>query len=74
MPIKVNGAIYLMTEEACNMAGISKNTFLRWVRTGVLPDVERRDKRGWRLFTQSDLERLKAEVSRKRNSSRRVGF
>jgi len=44
------------------MAGISKNTFLRWVREGMLADVELRDRRGWRLFTNDDLDKLKAEV------------
>jgi len=44
------------------MAGISKNTFLRWVKEGMLADVELRDRRGWRLFTNDDLDRLKAEV------------
>jgi len=44
------------------MAGISKNTFLRWVREGMFTDVELRDRRGWRLFSNDDLDRLKAEV------------
>jgi len=44
------------------MAGISKNTFLRWVREGMFADVELRDRRGWRLFSNDDLDRLKAEV------------
>jgi len=44
------------------MAGISKNTFLRWVREGVFADVELRDRRGWRLFSNDDLDKLKAEV------------
>ena len=46
------------------MAGISKNTFLRWVRNGVFTDVTQRDRRGWRLFTGEDLERLKAEANK----------
>jgi hypothetical protein len=44
------------------MAGISKNTFLRWIREGMFADVELRDRRGWRLFSNHDLDRLKAEV------------
>jgi DNA-binding transcriptional MerR regulator len=46
------------------MAGITKNTFLRWVREGTFPDVEHRDRRGWRLFTEQEVLRLKKEVSR----------
>ena len=64
MPIKLGEEIYYRTAEACRIAGISKNTLLRWVRMGTLADVALRDRRGWRLFTQDDLERLKAEVSR----------
>jgi hypothetical protein len=64
MPIKINGMEYYRTNEACVMAGITKNTFLRWVATGNYPDVPYRDRRGWRLFTQEDLEKLKTEVNR----------
>ena len=64
MPIKINGQTYYQTAEACRITGISKNTFIRWVKEGLLADVERRDRRGWRLFTQEDVDRLKAEAYR----------
>ena len=32
MPFNMKGATYYRTAEACQMAGISKNTYLRWVR------------------------------------------
>ena len=63
MPVVLNGKSYYRTAEVCRIVGISKNTFLRWVREGVFPDVEYRDRRGWRLFTAGDLGRLKAEVN-----------
>jgi predicted site-specific integrase-resolvase len=63
MPMKANGKTYYWTAEACKEAGVSKSTFLRWVQSGDFPDVESRDKRGWRLFTEDDLERLKTEVN-----------
>jgi hypothetical protein len=62
LPVIINGQIYYRTAEACRMARISKNTFLRWVREGILADVELRDRRGWRLFSNDDLAKLKAEV------------
>lgn len=62
MPVRINGQIYYRTAEACRMAGISKNTFLRWIREGTFADVELRDRRGWRLFNNDALDRLKAEV------------
>ena len=64
MPITVNGQTYYRTAEVCRTAGITKNTFLRWVREGSFADVEHRDRRGWRLFTKDELDRLKAEVNR----------
>ena len=64
MPIKLNQQTYYWTAEACQIAGVSKNTFLRWVRMGTFIDVKNRDRRGWRLFTEDDLKRLTAEVHR----------
>ncbi len=64
MPIRVSGSTYYWTAEACRMAGTSKNTFLRWVKEGRLPDTERRDRRGWRIFAEHEVEKLKVEVNR----------
>jgi predicted site-specific integrase-resolvase len=64
MPITINGSQYYQTHEACQMAGITKNTFLRWVSNGSLMDVSRRDRRGWRLFTEDDLSKLINEANR----------
>ncbi len=63
MPIRLNGENYYRTAEVCRIAGTSKNTFLRWVKEGSFTDVEHRDRRGWRLFTENDLDRLKTEVN-----------
>ena len=63
MPISLNSKTYYRTAEACRIAGTSKNSFLRWVKDGIFPDVKHRDRRGWRLFTEDDLARLKAEVN-----------
>jgi hypothetical protein len=46
------------------MAGISKNTFLRWVKEKSFVDVAQRDRHGWRLFSHEDLGRLKAVVNK----------
>jgi len=51
------------TSEACALAGISRMTFLRWVREGSCPDVRLRDRKGWRLFTNDDVVRLKRTVN-----------
>ncbi len=64
MPVIVNNRGYYRTAEACAMAGISRMTFLRWVRLGSFSDVVNRDWRGWRLFTDDDLARLQAKANR----------
>lgn len=64
MPTTINGETYYRTDEVCRIVGISRNTFFRWVREGLFVDVEYRDRRGWRLFTNGDLDRLKAEVNK----------
>ena len=63
MPKVINNQRYYRITEACAIAGISRMTFLRWVRLGLYTDVEHRDWRGWRLFTDEDLTRLKAKVN-----------
>jgi predicted site-specific integrase-resolvase len=64
MAIRINGENYYRTAEVCRIVGISRVTFFRWLREGSFTDVENVDRRGWRLFTEDDLERLKAEANR----------
>ena len=64
MPIMLNGETYYRTAEVCRMIGISRNTLFRWLREGVFREAERRDRRGWRLFTEEEVSRLRAEVNR----------
>ena len=64
MPVILNSTKYYRTTEACKAAGTSRNTYLRWVRQGLFVDVTHRDRKGWRLFTKEDLDRLVAEVNR----------
>jgi len=63
MPVILDGQTYYNTHEACKLAGTNRHTFLRWVRQKKFPDVEHRDRNGWRLFTESDLQRLKTQVN-----------
>jgi excisionase family DNA binding protein len=64
MTISLDGKTYYRTAEACKLAGISRNTYFRWLREGLLPDVGVRDRRGWRLFAEEDLLRLRSEANR----------
>lgn len=64
MKVILNDTTYYRTAEACKLVGITKNTYLRWVSTGVVPDVLLRDRRNWRLFSLEDVETLRKEVNR----------
>lgn len=55
---------YYRTAEACKIAGISRSTLLRWFKNGTLKDVTRRDRRGWRLFTRADIEKIQNEAEK----------
>lgn len=63
MPLKINDLIYYRTSEACIKAGISRATLFRWLKAGLLTQSYR-DRRGWRLFTDDDVDRLRAEANR----------
>jgi len=64
MALKINGIKYYKTNEACKMAGISRATFFRWLKERTIQDVKHKDRRGWRLFTDEDIENLKREANK----------
>ncbi len=63
MPIVIDGHTYYRTAEAFRVIGISRNTLYRWLQKGVLTTTERRDSRGWRLFTQEEIDRLNRTIN-----------
>ena len=46
------------------MAGISRATLFRWFREGIVDDIVRKDRKGWRLFTENDISKIKSEAIR----------
>lgn len=62
MPIKIRGELYYKTSEAAQLAGISRSTLLRWFDGNIIKDTVRRDRRGWRLFTKADIQRIAEEA------------
>ena len=64
MTIRINGQTYYRTSEACQRAGISRATLFRWLKAGIIDDMVRRDRKGWRLFTQDDINRIRSEATR----------
>jgi len=63
MPIEINGQVYYRTSEVCKKTGISRATLFRWLKEGIL-EKPYRDRRGWRIFTEGDLNSVKAETTR----------
>jgi len=69
MPIEINGQIYYRTLEACKKTGISRATLLRWLKDGIL-EKPHRDRRGWRMFTEGDLDKIQAEATRMKDEEK----
>ncbi len=59
MPKEIAGKTYYQLTEACNMAGISRSTLLRWIDNGIIKDAARKDRNSWRLFTEEEIEAIK---------------
>ena len=64
MSLQLKGTKYYRTAEVCALAGISRTTLFRWLKTDLLGAAVARDRRGWRLFTEAEAELLKAEANR----------
>jgi DNA-binding transcriptional MerR regulator len=64
MPVVIKGNTYYRTSEACRLAGITRSTLLRWIAADITQDASSRDRRGWRLFSQADIERIEAEAGK----------
>ena len=63
MPVIISKQTYYRTAEICLMVGIGKSTLFRWIKKGIMKDAEHRDRRGWRLFTEDEVDRVKTEVN-----------
>ena len=63
MPVVIDNRTYYRTAEVCRIVGICRNTLFKWLKEGVLSDVEYRDWRGWRLFAAAHLETLKTKAN-----------
>lgn len=59
MPIDVDGKRFYRTNEALRIIGISKATWFRWLKEKKIEDVAHKDIRGWRLFTEEDIQRIR---------------
>jgi predicted site-specific integrase-resolvase len=63
MPVEINGQIYYRTSEACRKIGISRATLFRWLKEGIIGELHK-DRRGWRMFIEEDLNKIRAEAKK----------
>jgi excisionase family DNA binding protein len=62
MSVLIDNKQYYRIKEACHKAGISKATYHRWIKQGVISDNAVKDRRGWRLFSEADIKSIKMEA------------
>jgi len=72
MPVIMDGKTYYRTAEVFRVIGVSRNTLYRWLRKDVLGGIERRDSRGWRLFTREEIDTLNSAINRITKIDRRL--
>ncbi len=63
MPVEIDGKVYYRTQEVFRKVGISRATLLRWLKAGILKRLSR-DTRGWRLFTEEDLNKIRMKANK----------
>lgn len=59
MPVNLSGKTFFRTQEVIKNTGISRSTFFRWIREDKIKDAKYKDHRGWRLFTEEEMARIK---------------
>ena len=59
----------LTTQEVCDQLDISKRTLQNWEKAGVIPKVKR-DWRGYRIFLEDDVERIREVIRGKAQRNR----
>jgi len=63
MPVTIDGQTYYRTLEICQIGGISRSTLFRWLKDGVISAPAGRDWRGWRLYTETQVEEIKSRIT-----------
>lgn len=58
MPRRIGTLEFFTLAEVSQMAGVHRTTLLRWIAAGKVPDAKR-DRHGWRVFTQDQVETIK---------------
>lgn len=63
MTVVIGGKMHYSMLEVCREARISRSTLLRWLKRGVIAEPIR-DRRGWRIFSEEDVKKIKNEVEK----------
>lgn len=63
MTKRIGDKKFYSTVEAAKAAGISKATLLRWLKNGDVREPKR-DRRGWRIFSEIEVEEIQAWAHR----------
>jgi len=58
MPRNIGDSQFFTLIEVCRMVGVHRTTLLRWLAAGKVPNAKR-DRHGWRLFSQEQVEAIK---------------
>jgi DNA-binding transcriptional MerR regulator len=58
MPKVLEGKQFYLAHEAAKVAGISKQTLLRWITENRIKDAAKRDRNGWRLFSEPEVKAI----------------
>ena len=64
MPVTLSGRRYYRTAEVCQKVGISRTTLFRWLSQGICIEPKHRDRRGWRLFSEDEVNQMETEANR----------
>lgn len=60
----VNDNRYYTMHEVCSRLGVSKSTLFRWIKKDPDFDAQYRDRNGWRLYSEDEIERLDEAYNR----------
>ncbi len=59
MPVTIAGKTFYRTGEVVEIVGLSRPTLRRWIKAGKVQVANRKDVRGWRIFTEEEVKKIK---------------
>ena len=58
MSLTISGKKFYRTRDAIDKIGVSRSTLFRWIKDRKVSDSKHKDRRGWRLFTEDEIEKI----------------